>query len=294
MSSRSRNARIAALLIAPLLILPSAAQADHSWGNYHWARTDNSFKLLLGGNVSQTWRDYLSEASAQWSISSVLQTEVVPGGTKPRTCKATAGRVEVCSERYGFNGWLGIAQIWVSSGHITAGITKVNDSYFNSAKYNTPGWRMLVMCQEIGHTFGLDHQNENFSDRNLGTCMDYTSNPDGGHEWPFYDANTDAEPANWYPNHHDYEQLEAIYGHLDTITTVGTQTSTSGKVPPPFATVQPDEPRVGTAQWGRLIRSTNGGRTETFELDQGGGRKVYTHVIWADPEDQPGQGKGRR
>jgi hypothetical protein len=281
MSSRRRDARIAALLIAPLLILPSAAQADHSWGNYHWARTNNSFTLLLGDNVSQTWRDYLSEASAQWNISSVLQTEVVSGGTKPKTCKATTGRVEVCSERYGFNGWLGIAQIWVSSGHITAGVTKVNDSYFNTTKYNTEGWRMLVLCQEVGHTFGLDHQDETFSNTNLGTCMDYTSDPD-------------AHPKNWYPNDHDYEQLEAIYYHHDTITTVGAQTSTRGKVPPPFASVQSDEPRVGTAQWGRLIRSTNVGRTETFELDQGGGRKVYTHVIWADPEDQPGQGKGRR
>jgi hypothetical protein len=33
------------------------------------------------------------------------------------------------------------------------------------------------MCQEVGHTFGLDHQDENFNNTNLGTCMDYTNDP---------------------------------------------------------------------------------------------------------------------
>ena len=28
---------------------------------------------------------------------------------------------------------------------------KLNDSYFNSAPYNTTVWRSLVMCQEVGH-----------------------------------------------------------------------------------------------------------------------------------------------
>ncbi len=35
------------------------------------------------------------------------------------------------------------------------------------------------MCQEIGHDFGLDHQDENFNNPNLGTCMDYTNDPLG-------------------------------------------------------------------------------------------------------------------
>ena len=52
---------------------------------------------------------------------------------------------------------------------------EVNDTYFNTAKYNTPVWRNLVMCQEVGHTLGLDHQDEIFDNVNLGTCMDYTN-----------------------------------------------------------------------------------------------------------------------
>ena len=85
------------------------------------------------------------------------------GTANPKTCKATAGRIEVCNSTYGKNGWLGIAQIWLSGGHISQGTVKLNDTYFKTAQYNTTAWRNLVSCQEVGHTFGLDHQDENFS-----------------------------------------------------------------------------------------------------------------------------------
>lgn len=264
--------------------LPAISFANHSWGKYHWSRTSNPFTLKLGNNVSSKWDPYLTTTSTEWKMSSVLDTTIVAGGTKPRTCKPTRGRVEVCSEKYGFNGWLGLAQISISGSHITQGITKLNDSYFNTAKYNTDGWRNLVMCQEIGHTFGLDHQDENFNNENLGTCMDYTSNPD-------------ALPENWFPNAHDYEQLETIYTHLDTTTTVGliAQKGGGARMSPPFADIDSDEPvELGTGQWGQLIRSTNHGRTEVFELDLGAGRKVLTRVIWAEPEEEPGPQQGRR
>lgn len=265
-----------AVLVLAAAVAPSAALAGHSWANYHWAHANNPLSLSLGDNVSPTWDQYLTTASNDWNASIVLYTTVVAGQTRPRNCKPVAGRIEVCSERYGFNGWLGIAQIWVSGGHIVQATTRVNNSYFNTAKYNTPGWRAMVMCQEIGHTFGLDHQDEDFSNPNLGTCMDYTSNPEG-------------PPSNLHPNAHDYEQLQQIYSHFDGAASVA-QTSAGGMQPP----AAEDAAQVGTAQWGRLIRSTNGGRTERFELDLGGGRKVFTFVIWADPEDQPAPAPGRR
>lgn len=269
-SAFQRQALAGVFAMASLAAFPAATLADHSWGGYHWARAGNPVALALGDNVSPAWEPYLATASVEWNRSSVLQTAVVAGRARPKTCKPTAGRVEVCSERYGFNGWLGIAQIWISGGHITQGATKLNDSYFNTAKYNTPGWRNLVTCQEIGHTFGLNHQDEDFSNGNLGTCMDYTSNPD-------------AQPINWYPNDHDYAQLEQIYAHLDGGGSL-VQAVQAGKARP--AAAADEAAAVGTAQWGRLVRSTNRGRTETFELDLGAGRKLFTFVIWADPEDR--------
>lgn len=265
--------RLLMTTLLPALVLaafPAITSANHSWGNYHWARTSNPFTLKLGDNVSSAWDSYLDEASYDWSISSVLDTTKVAGGTKPKPCQATLGRVEVCSARYGYNGWLGLAQIWVSGSHIVQGTTKVNDTYFNTSTYNTPAWRRFVMCQEVGHTFGLDHQDENFSNGNLGSCMDYTNDPDG-------------PPSNEHPNQHDYDQLKAIYEHLDGSTTVG-QTAQNGKMPPAMTEID----FAGPGQWGRMIRSTNGGLTELYELDFGGGHKVFTFVIWAK-----GQARGQ-
>jgi len=270
--------RLLAVLVPFLAFaaFPTLTSADHSWGTYHWARTTNPFTLKLGDNVSGTWDSYLGTASSDWTASAELDTTIVAGGTTsdPKKCRPTSGRVEVCSASYG-GAWLGLAQIWVSGSHIVQGTAKLNDFYFNKAKYNTPAWRRFVMCQEVGHTFGLDHQNENFYDANLGTCMDYTSIPAG-------------PPSNEHPNSHDYEQLVTIYNsHLDSTTTVASGGATSpgkGKMPPAMTEIDFE----GPAQWGRLIRSTNKGRTELYELDFGGGHKLFTFVIWAEDE------RGRR
>src|SRR3990170_3861695 len=199
------RAGVAAVAVAVTLAAGQLA-ANHSLGNYHWARTANPFTLAVGDNVSSAWDSYLNTAISDWSASTVLNLAKVAGGTRPRNCKATTGRIEVCNDTYGNNGWLGVARISVSGSHITSGTTKLNDTYFNTVTYNTPAWRRLVMCQEIGHDFGLDHQDENFSNQNLGTCMDYTNDPDGGGAYG---------QSNERPNGHDYDQLITIYRHVD-------------------------------------------------------------------------------
>jgi len=247
-------------------MLSGTVSADHSWSNYHWERTSNPFSLDLGRNVTGDWNNRLDEASVDWNDSTVLDTTVIPGSTSPRRCRAEAGNVQVCNAEYGNNGWLGIASISISGGHITAGYVKVNDTYFNLPAYNTYEWKQLVMCQEIGHTFGLGHQDENFNNTNLGSCMDYTNNPSD----------------NTKPNTHDYEQLETIYNdHNDTSGGGGGgnckpawkcgATATAAEI---FSEIEMDGPQ----QWGRLV--SDPGLQEVYELDFGGGRKVITHVIW--------------
>ena len=243
------------LVVLLALAVPSVAIATHSWGNYHWARTSNPFALKLGDNVSSAWDSYLATTSSDWTQSTVLNTTIVPGGARPRNCRPTSGRAEVCNYTYGNNGWLGVAQIWVSGSHITQGTVKVNDTYFNTSTYNAPAWRNLVMCQEVGHIFGLDHQDENFNNPPLGTCMDYTSDP----------------TQNQHPNKHDYDQLELIYAHLDSTTTVGSMPA--GMANGDFNS---------QAEWGKLIRAAGNGRPALYERDFGGGHKVFTFVIWAE------------
>lgn len=247
-----------------LMVLAGSAGASHSWGGYHWARTVNPFTLQLGDNVKTNWDSPLSVASADWTNSAVLDTVVVAGGANPKNCRPTTGRGEVCNATYGNNGWLGVAQIWVGGSHITQGTVKLNDTYFNTATYNNGPWRQLVICQEIGHLFGLAHQDENFNNANLGACMDYTSDP----------------AANQHPNQHDYDELVTIYGdHADSTTTI------SGAATLPAAMVGRDFDRQ--ASWGQVVKRSRDGARETYERNFGNGFKLITHVFWALQEGGP-------
>lgn len=247
------------IVIFSFAVFGAAVYASHSWGTYHWARNINPFNLNLGDNVSSVWDAYLAGASNDWSQSSLLDTTVVDGAHL-KNCKPVSGRTEVCNKKYGFSGWLGVASIWVSDSHIMQGTVRLNDTYFNTAKYNTPAWRSFVMCQEIAHTLGLDHQDENFNNLNLGTCMDYTSNPSG-------------PPSNEHPNQHDYEQLEAIYAHLDSSTSIAQLSSSS-------ASNGDDGERP--SHFGKATRKSSNGRSSLYVQDLGGGHKVFTFVTWAE------------
>lgn len=253
-----RSGRIATMLAAALIVaaLQSSTSANHAWNGYHWARTSNQVTLALGDNLSGVWDlgSYLPVASNDWSQSTVLNTFVDAGQAKGN-CRPPSGRVEVCNGSYGNNGWLGIAQIWATrSGHITKGSARLNDTYFSWPQYDSLAWRQYVMCQEVGHTFGLGHQDEDFDNQSLGTCMDYTADPSGN---------------DLHPNQHDYAQLAAIYAHLDSGSTSPSSQAGSG--------VDLDSP----SEWGRLMKSSRGGRLQVFERDFGNGQKIVTFVIWA-------------
>ncbi|HEX9800822.1 MAG TPA: hypothetical protein VGC00_11710 [Thermoanaerobaculia bacterium] len=262
-----RKSRLTLIVVAALVAVPALLFASHSWGGYHWARTSNPFTLKTIDSVTAAWDSYLDTSIVDWSKSTVLNLAEEAGNSTSKTtrrCSAPTGKVRVCNLTYGNNGWLGIAGISITGGtHITKGYVKLNDTYYNTSTYNTSAWRNLVMCQEIGHTLGLDHQDEEFDNANLGTCMDYTSNPG----------------TNQHPNAHDYAQLEAIYAHLDSTTTVAAGLPSSSKADGAFAVVdQLDQDHP--AAWGRLVKRSKGGGTEIYELDLGGGKKQVTFVVW--------------
>ena len=254
-------------LILSFGVLVSVAHASHSWGIYHWARTTNPLNLKLGDNVSPTWDSYLATASSDWSASTVLDTTVVAGAAK-RNCQPTKGRVEVCSKSYGNNGWLGLAQIWLSGSHITQGAVKVNDTYFTTSKYNNPNERQHVMCQEIGHTFGLDHQSEDGSSQD--TCMDYFSNT----------GVNAGSTLSTHPNQHDFDQLVAIYTHLDSSNTAFSSDGGGGKGKP--AALGRDEDLNDPSAWGEAVREDARGNNAVYVRDLGNGEKVFTFVTWAE------------
>ena len=70
------------------------------------------------GNCQISVNDARFGGGALCDESSKLNTTVVSGQKDPATCPPTSGRVEVCNYTYGTNGWLGVAQIWLSCRHI--------------------------------------------------------------------------------------------------------------------------------------------------------------------------------
>ena len=204
----------AAGVAASLAVMAAPAAASHSWNGYHWGRTSNPFGIKVGNNVSSGWTTYFNTSNSDWSQSSVLDLNGVAGSSNKR-CAAVAGTVQVCNGNYGYNGWLGLAQIWLSGGHIAQGTAKMNDSYFNSSTYNNPNEKLHVMCQEVGHTFGLGHTSEDGSSQN--TCMDYFSNTG---------ANATSTTST-HPNQHDYDMLSSIYSHTDASSTLASSASSA-------------------------------------------------------------------
>lgn len=243
--------------------------ANHAWGNYHWARTTDSFNLTIVNSTTDDWDPYVTRATSDWTQSLKLNMiEDLNGSIDSkvrRSCSAPAGQVRICNLAYGLNGWLGIAGISIdSAGHIVSGYTKLNDSYFSTAYYNTPAWKQSVTCQELGHNVGLGHQDETFDNTSLFSCMDYQ------------------DPPYEYPNAHDYEQLETIYGHLDSYNSSGSTGGGGGGCNSPAgkgcnkAGVGQDDNDRG---WG-LSLGRKGNRETFMRIDPDGTRHI-TFVTWA-------------
>ncbi|MGL6277999.1 MAG: hypothetical protein ACRC50_00390 [Gaiella sp.] len=253
-----RNLALLGVVVGAFMVVVGPASANHAWGSYHWARTSNPFTIKVVDANTSAWDTQLNEAIAGWNNQPVLYSAFLPrwtgplvlsvareAGSEDKRCRPVSGKVKSCNGSYGQNGWLGLAQIWLSGGHISQGTAKMNDTYFSMSRYNDPVKRQHVMCQEIGHTWGLGHQDESGAD--LNTCMDYSSALD-----------------NPEPNYHDFWQLSAIYSsHTDSTTTIATGLAGTGSAKP----VRVD----------RNDRIADSVITEEYA----DGTKKVTHVFWA-------------
>ncbi len=245
----------AALLVMALSI---PALANNAWGDYHWDGSGTPVSLGLENNLSSDWTGVLGNVEGDWDTSGVLVLGIVsPDGTSANcenpllvdTPPLIPGPIEVCNGSYGENGWLGIARIWLESDgvHISAGIAAVNDSYLGpGAAYDNANARQHVLCQEVGHTFGLDHQK---SPRKQ-TCMNA--------QWGLTSSSFVS------PNQHDYDQLASIYAHLD-----GTSEEDDGGGPP--CDRLPDHPKCQAGSPGH-----------SFEVERlANGQIMLTWITWA-------------
>jgi len=269
-----------ALAASAAVIALVPASANHSWGGYHWAGDGSNLALKINTTITSQWNASVGTAISDWDQSTELGLSTQTSALDPKKCSPIAGQVRVCNSAYGRRGWLGIATVWLQNGtlHITQATTKLNDSYHNNPPYNSAAWRSLVACQEIGHDWGLDHQDETFNNVNLGTCMDYTNAPAGGVLNGF-----NYGPSNEHPNAHDYDELHTIYNHDDGYTTASASTNFGIRQVGRPVPQRPSSQGIGDspAEWGLAIHNDSRGRPDMFVKDLGGGERALTHVFWA-------------
>ena len=270
MTKQTLRRLMAALSLSVAAVaVTTVAHATHSWGGYHWARTTPQFTLKLGNNMTTVdWKARLAQTSSDWNSGNSAVLTAIVAGTANKRCSMVAGTTQVCNGTYGNNGWLGLASINITGGtHITQGSAKMNDTYFNTSTYNNPNERLHVVCQEVAHTFGLDHQSTDGSSQN--SCMDYFSNTG---------ANA-TSALSTKPNQHDFDQLNLIYAHLDSTTTVAmiaAQVAAFSQGPAAAGRDISDDPQ----SWGQLVRQSPNGRSSHYERENGDGSRNVTHVYW--------------
>lgn len=248
---------IRALIAASLFTAAGSAPAlaSHSWDGLHWARPGSAEVMVpVGDNVGPQWDKYLTGAVAKWNKSTVIQSTIVGGKTLPIKCKFVLGTIQICNAAYGLTGWLGLTSVALSNGHISAMTNKLNDSYYNTPTYNTAGWRSYVACHELGHAYGLAHQDEDFYNPNIGSCLDLPLNVLG----------------NEGPNAHDYEMLSTIYNHADSSFAA----ASSGAI---------SDLEMGNTPsgWGKATKFDRFGRPTVFVRILSPTERVITEVLWA-------------
>lgn len=267
----NRNTWIFAAIAGAAAAVAVPVMANHSWGSYHWSTTDNVVRIPVFDHTSGVWQNpspfgsgnFVRVAVDDWNGSPNIQSTLTVAAPDA-ACPLYANEIHVCNGAYGDTGWVGIASISVSRGrssHIVAGVTKLNDTYFNDPYYNNTTWRQLVTCQEIGHDYGLGHQNENFSTDLTTSCMEYTSVPSG----------------NEHPNDHDMEQLALIYGHD------GGDGGTTDPAPGPGNKGGKKKLGVvgdGPSDWGQAVAFDAQGRANVFKRSTAS-YDIITHVTWA-------------
>jgi hypothetical protein len=220
------------IALAMLLLSAAAALANNTWNGYHWPDGadphEGSISLILVDDLDEYETEYAA-VLGDWDSGSnggngPLSLSSSTGGARPIACNNIAtgaagaeidGTIHVCNGTYGTNGWLGLARIWVASnGHIDAGVALMNDSYMlDDPNYAKPNAAQHVLCQEIGHTFGLDHQGS----PKKQSCM----NSRWGLTDPFFVG----------PNQHDYDTLDGIYGSASSEDGGGSSKPCNPKAP---------------------------------------------------------------
>lgn len=233
-----------------------------------WQSNQNGLYLTVYNALSSDWYTYFDQGIYNWayghSPTSLQLTTIVIAADS--ACSSISGAVKVCNGNYGDTGWKGINEAMVtSSGFITESTAKMNDYYLQGS---TAGEKQYTMCHETGHAWGLNHQDEDFYNKDLGTCMDYVMDPQN----------------NQNPDLVDFDILFKLYGYIPNATRTRDLEEEEEHIwnpsKPQFTSITDSITKTNNRKW-RLLKRTS--RHEIHELDLGSGYRMISRVMLADP-----------
>lgn len=163
--------------------LPHADDGNtHQYRDRHWTKPSNmQRKIIIRNSLAGDWVNVLPNVRADWGNSSkfsFVTQQAENSATARQNCSLpnNYGRVRVCNApSYPIAGAGAATLVANSKGHLQRARVRVEDGCC----------KRPLLCQEMGHTLGLDHR------ATTGSCM-----------------HQNAGAAASSPDRHDYEQLE--------------------------------------------------------------------------------------
>jgi hypothetical protein len=156
---------------------------------------------MLNG-LDARWQPYFEIAMSDWDsgIPDAVTLTSIPIPYEKK-CDRVRHKVKVCNGDYGAQDWKGLCMVYYEFGYVAFATVKLNDFYFkeitdpDEIHYDM----QYTMCHELGHSLGLAHTDENFHNKDLGNCMDYTHNP----------------KFNMRPDDGNFQILFSLYGEVN-------------------------------------------------------------------------------
>jgi hypothetical protein len=251
MSLRTRWMCASVLLLLVVGSVPPAVFATHPPTIHHWQRFSAAIRQIpIRRMHSAMWLPRYANAYALWRHPAMTKVRPIQGaaGAPSNTCPPLLNQITSCDGSYGNTGWLILTSIWADAGgHIAQTTSKLNNTYFNLPPYNTVAYRQHFICQQIGRSFGLALANSVRNNRNTGSCMDATNDPDGGRG-----GASPNDPHNMHPNAHDYATVNAKHNHIGSILPgFGEAKEESAAMPQVAAAFNPQKlSELGIIVWG--------------------------------------------
>jgi hypothetical protein len=150
----------------------------HPPSSYHWQNNGNGLTLEILNAMDDSWQANFATAVANWDAGAPIDslTLRVTRINYEIDCIAVTGKMKVCNADYGPTQWRGLNEVLVNrrDNEIVSSSAKMNEYYLTRESNDQ---KLYTVCHEIGHGFGLPHWDEDFFNKDLGNCMDYTNNP---------------------------------------------------------------------------------------------------------------------